>query len=206
MTNLTLWILVGLFVAVFLLPLPAVAPGRMPDRGARRAADVALGWVVLFFALHVYWYCGGHFASPGEVPPLSTPNRVEGAAGLHSVVPWVLNAVIELAWPVGALVCLTIARGRARGRLASAAQALVWVGCVLLLLRGVAGLLDDVTRATGVLPNGITGLSLQDTTGHAHLQWSGWAIDGYFLVGGIAFLLLAIRHRGRQPGLVARGG
>lgn len=201
MTSLTLWILVALFVAVFFLPIPArsaSAPDRMTDTGVRRtatAARVALGWVVLFFAFHVYWYCGGSFASPGELPPLSTPNRVEGAAGMHSLVPWVLNVVIELAWPVGALVCLTIARGRVDGRMAAVAQALAWVGCVLLLLRGVSGLVDDATRVTGLLPNGITGLSLQDTTGHAHLQWSGWVIDGYFLVGGIAFWFLPFRHR-----------
>jgi hypothetical protein len=203
MTNLTLWILVGLFIAVFFVPMPARSPARdrMTDTGFRRttiAARAALGWVVLFFAFHVYWYCGGHFASPGKLPPLSTPNRVEGSAGLHSVVPWILNAVIELAWPVGALFCLTIARGRVSGRTAWVVQALAWVGCVLLLLRGVSGLVDDATRATGLLPNGITGLSLKETTGDAHLQWSGWVIDGYFLLGGIAFWFLAFRQHPRR--------
>ena len=60
---------------------------------------------------------------------------------------------------------LAIARGWARGRLALAAAALVWAGCVLLLLRGGAGVIDDLTRATGLLPNGLTGLSTKDATG-----------------------------------------
>ena len=66
------------------------------------------------------------------------------------------------------------------------------------MLRGVPGILDDATRATGLLPNGITGLSLKDATGHAHLRWSDWAIDGYFLAGGIFFWLLAVHHRAQH--------
>jgi hypothetical protein len=65
---------------------------------------------------------------------------------------------------------------------------------VLLLLRGGAGILDDLTRATGLLPNGLTGLSTKDATGAADLRWSGWAIDAYFLAGGIIFGLLAVRY------------
>ncbi len=33
-----------------------------------RAAQVALGWVVLFSGFHLYWYLGGSFASPGKLP------------------------------------------------------------------------------------------------------------------------------------------
>jgi hypothetical protein len=180
----------------------AETPDRSADRRARRTTSTAysaLGWVVLFFAFHIYWYCGGSFASPGELPPLGAqPNHLETAAGLHSLVSWTVNLIVTGAWPLGALVCVTVARGWARGRLALATQALVWVGFVLLLLRGVSGLLDDVTRATGLLPNGITGLSLEATTGHVHLRWADWAIDSYFLVGGIVFWLLAVRYRAQR--------
>ena len=79
--------------------------------------------------------------------------------------------------------------------LALPAAALVWAGCVLLLLRGGAGVIDDLTRATGLLPNGLTGLSTKDTTGVADLRWPGWAIDIYFLAGGIIFGLLAVHYR-----------
>ncbi len=162
------------------------------------AAYVALGWVVLFFSLHIYWYLGGSFASPGELPPLVPGTHAAADGSAHArvqLVAWIVEVPVDSAWPIGALVCLAIARGWARGRLARAVKVLVWIGCVVLLLRGGSGLLDDVTRATGLLPNGITGLSLKATTGHAHLRWADWAIDAYFLAGGIIFSLLAAGYR-----------
>jgi hypothetical protein len=168
---------------------------RAPRGAARRtvrAAYLALGWVVLFFAFHVYWYLGGSFVSPGELP---------GAP--HSLVGWIFNVLVVVAFPLGALVCLAIARGWPRGRLAVAAATIAWLGCALLLLRGGAGVLDDLTRATGLLPNGITGLSVKEATGTAnpstYAQLSGWAIDAYFLGGGIIFSAVGIRYRGPGP-------
>ena len=143
--------------------------------------------MVLFFTVHVYWYLGGSFASPGQLP--GRP---------HSPVAWIFGIVVDVAFPLGAFVCLAIARGWARGRLVLPAAALVWLGCVLLLLRGGAGIIDDLTRATGLLPNGLTGLSTKETTGTAALPWSGWAIDAYFLAGGIIFGFLAVHYRAQH--------
>jgi hypothetical protein len=185
------------------------------DTIARRTTYVAytaLGWVVLFFSFHVYWYLGGSLASPGELPSLTPGTHSAAAGSAHArvqLVAWILEVPVDSAWPIGALVCLAIARGWARGRLARVVRILVRVGCGVLLLRGGSGLLDDVTRATGVLPNGITGLSLQATTGHAHLRWADWTIDSYFLAGGLVFGLLVLldrasRHHSRSrrgPGL-----
>lgn len=165
------------------------------------AAYTALGWVVLFFAFHVYWYLGGSLASPGELPPLMPGTHLAAAGSAHArvqLVAMIVEVPVDSAWPIGAWVCLAIARGWARGRLARVTKALVWVGCVVLLLRGGSGILDDVTRATGLLPNGITGLSLKATTGHAHLRWADWTIDAYFLAGGLIFWLLAALHHA-QP-------
>ena len=155
--------------AVLLLPRLLV-PRRLP-RKPRRAATLVPGT---------------HSAAAG-----SAHARVQ-------LVAWIVEVPVDSAWPIGALVCLAIARGWARGRLARVTKALVWIGCVVLLLRGGSGVLDDVTRTTGLLPNGITGLSLEATTGHTHLRWADWTIDGYFLAGGIIFWLLATLHR-KQP-------
>ncbi len=182
----------------------ATAPDGRADKRARRttcAAYVALGWIVLFFSFHVYWYLGGSLASPGELPPLVPGTHSAAAGSAHArvqLVAWIVEVPVDSAWPIGALVCLAIARGWAAGRLARVTQALVWIGCVVLLLRGGSGVLDDVTRTTGLLPNGITGLSLEATTGHTHLRWADWTIDGYFLAGGVIFWLLATLHR-KQP-------
>jgi len=173
------------------------------DRSVRRtayAAYTALGWVVLFFSFHIYWYLGGSLASPGELPPLTpgTHSAAGSAQARVQLVAMIVEVPVDSAWPIGAWVCLAIARGWARGRLARVTKALVWVGCVVLLLRGGSGILDDVTRATGLLPTGITGLSIKATTGHDQLRWADWTTDAYFLAGGIIFWRLATLHR-KQP-------
>jgi aminoglycoside 6'-N-acetyltransferase I len=174
---------------------------KRPARRTVHAAYTALGWVVLFFAFHIYWYLGGSLASPGELPPL-TPGAHPAAAGsMHArvqLVAWIVEVPVDSAWPIGAWVCLAIARGWARGRLVRVTRSLVWVGCVVLLLRGAGGIVDDVTRASGLLPNGITGLSTEATTGHVRLRWADWTIDTYFLAGGLIFWLLATLYQTKR--------
>jgi hypothetical protein len=91
-------------------------------------------------------------------------------------------------------VAAAISRGWAGGCLVKPVAILVRLGAVILVLRGGPGVVDDLTRAAGVR-TGITGLSTKQTTGMAHLTWSGWAIDTYFLIGGVIFTWLAIRQR-----------
>jgi hypothetical protein len=160
------------------------APRRAP--GCVRAANVALGWVVVFVGFHVYWYLGGSFASPGTLP--GEP---------RSLLGWTFNVLVYGAFALGLLVPLAISRGWVGGRLSRPVAVLVWLGALLLVLRGAAGIVDDLARAAGVR-TGITGLSTEQSTGLAHLTWSGWAIDGYFLIGGMIFTWLAVRQS-RQP-------
>ena len=153
----------------------------------------------MFFAFHVYWYLGGSFASPGKLPSLKH----------HSLVGWILEGLVDAAWPLGAWVCLAISRGWPKGRMRRAVSIVVCLGCTVLVARGVAGLLDDLTRAVGLLPNGITGLSHKQTMGAAYYRsasalWSGKVTDGYFFAGGLIFGVLA--HRYRPPRSRARHG
>jgi hypothetical protein len=158
-----------------------------------RVAYAALAWVVVFFAFHVYWYLGGTLASPfesGEQPGL-VPDSVGG---------WIFAMFETPAWPLGAWVCLAIARGWLRGRMRRAALFVVRLGCAALVLRGAAGLIDDLTRASGLLPNGISGISTESATGSTHVTASYWAIETYFLAGGLIFGLLGFRYRqARSP-------
>jgi hypothetical protein len=169
-------------------PIRRMQPGPPPSGGDRlpsvRAAYGALAWVVVFFAFHIYWYLGGSFASPGELPSLMPDH----------LVAWILEP-LNAAWPLGTWVCLAIARGWPRGRMRRVALIVAWLGCTVLLVRGVAGLIDDLTRAGGLLPNGLTGLSTKQTTGMTQVTVSGWAIDTYFFAGGLLFGLLAHRYR-----------
>ena len=171
--------------------IPAGHPRSHSERApAARAAYAALAWIVMFAAFHVYWFLGGSFGLSGELPSL-VPDSVAGWIGeVLELVPWLL----------GPWVTLAIARGWPSGRIRRAASIVVWLGCAVLVLRGGAGLIDDLTRAVGLLPNGITGLSHKQTMGAAYYQsaaalWSGNVIDGYFLTGGIIFGLLGCRYR-----------
>lgn len=162
-----------------------------------RVAYAALAWVVVFFAFHVYWFLGGSFGVGGEGYRRAP----------HSVAGWIFEVLVVAAFPLGAWACLAIARGWPRGRMRRTATVLVWLGCALLVVRGGAGLIDDLTRAVGLLPNGITGLSHNQTMGAAYYRstsaiWSGNVTDGYFLAGGIIFGLLGGRYR--QPRSEAR--
>jgi hypothetical protein len=156
-----------------------------------RVAYTALAWVIVFFAFHVYWNLGGSFGVGGE--------GYVGGAKLK-VVGWIVEVLGLVAFPLGAWVSLAIARGWPRGKMQRAATIVVWLACALLVVRGGAGLIDDLTRAAGLLPNGITGLSHKQTMGAAYYRsasalWSANITDGYFLAGGIIFGLLGWRYR-----------
>jgi hypothetical protein len=155
-----------------------------------RTACTALAWVVVFFAFHVYWYLGGSFGVGGEGYRRAP----------HSVAGWIYEVVVVSAFPLGAWVCLAIARGWPHGRMRRTATIIVWLACAVLVVRGGAAIIDDLTRAVGLLPNGITGLSHKQTMGAAYYRsasaiWSANITDGYFLAGGIIFGLLGWRYR-----------
>ena len=158
-----------------------------------RVAYVALAWVVVFFAFHVYWNLGGSFGVGGE-------GYLGGGGAKLKVVGWIVEVVAVAAVPFGVWVSLAIARGWPQGKTQRAAVIVVWLACTMLVLRGGAGLIDDLTRAVGVLPNGITGLSHKQTMGAAYYRsasalWSGNITDAYFLAGGLIFGLLGCRYR-----------
>jgi hypothetical protein len=151
-----------------------------------RAAHVALGWVLVFIGFHIYWYLGGSFGGPGKLPGWP-----------HAFIGWAFSVLVDGAFALGLLVPWAISRGRGFGRLAQPIGVLVWLGGVLLLLRGGSGVVDDLTRLTGLFPNGISGISTQEATGTTdpYVLWSGLAIDAYFLGGGVIFTWLAVRYR-----------
>ncbi len=162
------------------------APSRTQYQEPRpvRAANIALGWAVTFLAFHIYWYLGGSFVSPGKLPGWP-----------HTLAGWIVEALTEGIWALGLLVPLSISRGWARGRLAKPEAILVWLGCAILLLRGATGLIDDLCRVTGILPNGLSGISTKDATGTTTVTWPMWTIESYFLIGGLVFGALAISNR-----------
>jgi hypothetical protein len=151
-----------------------------------RVAYWAFAWVIVFLAFHVYWYAGGSFGHPGPLP---------GAP--HTLAGWVFQVLVVVAFPLGAGVTLAIARGWELGRFHRGAAIVVGLASVVLTLRGGAGVVDELARVTGLLPNGLTGLTREQVTGSAdpsaELLWSGRATDTYFVAGGLLFGWLAYR-------------
>ena len=158
----------------------------------RRWCAAAGVWVAAFTVAHVHWYAGGTAGKAGPLPELrldafSVAVWAGFAAGL--VVPW--------------------AAARRPTRLL---RAFLLAGAVLLLLRGGAGHLDDLLRATGH-DGGLTGLTVEQVLGTAHPSaaqlWTGRLTDAYFTLGGLLFAAAAARSgktRPQGPGGAPRAG
>ena len=170
------------------------------------AGYATFGWTVVFIAFHVYWFMGGRLGFGDAPDPI--PGR------RSSVVGWTFNVVVLAMFAAGLIVPLALVRSWGRKIPRWMLLALAWLGCAVLVVRGSAGIVGSLLRATSVLPRGLTGLSYEQTLGEAHPSaytlWSGTAIDAYFLIGGILFRLAARSYQRRSRdrrtiGLVAEG-
>ena len=102
---------------------------------------------------------------------------------------WFFTIAVPFMFATGLAAPIALLRVTAGGTSRRLLVALLWAGCLILVARGVSGLLDDVVRDLGMSNRGITGLSYQDTLGTAHPSAntlvSTAIIDGYFFLGGI---------------------
>ena len=148
-----------------------------------RALWWALTWAVLFTAMHAYWYLGGRIGF-GDAP-----NPLPGRPG--SLSGWIFTIVVALIFAIGLAVPAALLRDTVQGVFRRVLVASMWIGCLILLLRGTSGLADVAVRGLGISSGGITGLTYQDLLGTAHPSTytliSGDVIDGYFFLGGILY-------------------
>jgi hypothetical protein len=154
-----------------------------------RWAYTAWAWMVVFAAFHAYWLLGGHFGLAGPIPEPSLD---------------VFTIAVATMFAAGLVVPLAAARPWGRRLPAWMLVAALWTGSALLTLRGLAGVVDDLVRTTGILPNGLTGLTLEQTLGTASpatsAMWTGRVTDWYFTLGGLLFALAAVEQtRGTVP-------
>ncbi|MFD7020772.1 DUF3995 domain-containing protein [Streptomyces sp. NPDC059928] len=167
----------------------AGAPATSPN-ALRTVCRAAFIWVIVFIAFHVYWYFGGTFGfgdASATVPQTKT------------VGDWVFAVVISGMFLVGALVPFALHRPWGRAVPRWILHCCTWTGAALLLVRGVAGVVDTVVRDTGLMKNGLMGMTEEQVSGDAHpsayTQWSGTTIDLYFALGGVLFALAALWYR-----------
>jgi hypothetical protein len=161
----------------------------------RAAAYTAFGWVLVFLAWHVVWVVTG----------LKVPSAAEHH-GSARVVVQVFGVVVLLMTAVGVVLPLALAQSWGRRIPRRILLTLAWSGCALLGVRGLAGVGDDLVRASGLLPNGLTGMTTAQVTGSAHP--STWAVvaavatDVLFVLGGLAFGWAALsRSRDDREGV-----
>lgn len=133
----------------------------------------AYSWVAGFALIHVF-----AIVSNGEYGVGVDPGT--GDSGLSCVLP---NAVVIT-------ICLLAAgvlhrttgppRPLVPGWMVFAGA---WIGMPLLVLRGAATVVDEGLRLTGVMRYGLFDQSEDATSAWA--QWSGRAIDVYFVLGAV---------------------
>ena len=170
----------------------------LPD--GSRAPRAVFGWVLVFLAWHVVWLLTGL-----DVPTASVHH------GGERVVFYVLTGVVYLMVVAGVLLSIALRSRAWRRRVPRWAMvSATWFGTALLVLRGVSGVVDDVVRATGVLPDGLTGLTAAQTAGTADPStWAtvaGDATDLLFAVGGVLFTLTALAFRRNEGAPVQVAG
>jgi RsiW-degrading membrane proteinase PrsW (M82 family) len=122
-------------------------------------AQSAFVWVAVFIAFHVYWAFGGKI---GFGDATQTQPKADSAA------KWVFTILVGLTFLVGAIVPLAFYQDWGRR---IPAWMLAWscrIGAAILLLRGFSGVLDTSLRGTGLVCNGLTGLTYKEELGVAH--------------------------------------
>ncbi|WP_338258503.1 DUF3995 domain-containing protein [Dictyobacter halimunensis] len=154
------------------------------------AGYAALGWVIVFLVFHVYWAFGGRFGLGDASAPLP--------AFPHSVGAWLFTIIVFGMFVLGIIVPLAIVQSWESVFPRWMFLTACWIGSIVLIVRAVASMIDDFSRLTGILPNGLTGMTYAQITGDsqvsAYTLWSGRGIDVYFLLGGILYGIVAWRY------------
>jgi hypothetical protein len=155
----------------------------MTTTSSTHPAMRAFAWTAVFILWHGYWALGGDF----------------GFGDQESGFPdagWLFTVVVAGMFAAGLAVPLAVARDRGPRRLLAG---LLWAGAAVLAMRGVAGLLDDALRFSGLAERGLTGLPDEEVLGSAdpsaYTIWSTVGIDAFFAVGGALFGAAAWRVR-----------
>jgi hypothetical protein len=167
------------------------------SKSLRKAGIVAFVWVVVFDLAHVYWACGGKLGFGNEPESAIEPP-------VNSLGSWIFVVITGGMFLIGTIVPLALYQDWGRRVPAWMLSWCCWIAAVILLLRGVSAWIDTALRGTGLVRNGLTGLTYKQETGLAHPSLytlcSTSAIDSYFAIGGAIFLVVAITHRRSRRG------
>ncbi|WP_370639081.1 DUF3995 domain-containing protein [Cohnella sp. REN36] len=129
--------------------------------------------MVVFAAAHIYSALGGYYAVSSD-PGTHNIDSLEAAADI----------IVSIMCLAGVFVSL--AAVRSWGVLVPRWMVLIpaWAGCLLLVLRGGAGGIDQMMRVTGMLPYGFFG-----SAESAYVIWAGRVFDAYVMIGAILLVI-----------------
>ncbi|GAB7031742.1 hypothetical protein AB0G35_18915 [Streptomyces sp. NPDC021749] len=154
----------------------------------------AFGWLVVSFVWHV-WMGVDYRAAMGA----------EDAVPVWGFLAY--DGLIVAMSAGGAVVSLAAVRPWGRRLPGWLVTVPLWCGAGLLTVRGVPGLVEDLTTVTGLTPYGLLGLAEHPADPASGEFWAGMAINAYFFVGAVLMLPLAVLHqRGRATVTEPRGG
>ncbi|THA70899.1 DUF3995 domain-containing protein [Streptomyces sp. A0642] len=158
-----------------------------------RWAYAAVAWLVVSFVWHVQMGV-----------------MYEDSTGPDSVAPvWLFlayDALIVLLSAVG-VVCVLATVGPWGRRVPSRlVRVPLWIGCAVLTVRGVPGLVENVTTVTGLTPHGLLGLDKEAVDTRSWDFWKGMVINGYFFLGAVLLVpVTVLSRRGRGRAKATRG-
>ncbi|WP_367042916.1 hypothetical protein [Streptomyces sp. Je 1-332] len=72
-------------------------------------------------------------------------------------------------------------------------------GCVLLTVRGLPGLVENITVATGLTPHGLLGLDDEAADTGTWEFWKSMLINAYFFLGAVTLVPATLRYVRRVP-------
>ncbi|MFD7663052.1 DUF3995 domain-containing protein [Streptomyces sp. NPDC059788] len=149
-------------------------------RSQERWAWAAFGWMVTSFGWHLW---------------MGVEYRRAMAAGSDEAPVWLFLAydgLITAMSAAGAVIILATVRPWGGRFPVWMIRVPLWFGAVLLVVRGVPGLVENVTTATGLTPRGLLGRAAELADTGSGAFWTGMTINGYFFVGAVVLVPVAV--------------
>ncbi|MEU9101295.1 hypothetical protein [Streptomyces sp. NPDC048361] len=151
----------------------------------------AAAWLGVSFVWHV------QMGVMGAYDPDSVSTGPNGGGPLWLFLAY--DGLITLMSGAGAVCVLATVRpwgARAPGCLV---RVPLVIGCVLLTVRGVPGLVENITEAVGLTPHGLLGTSEKRIERGSWDFWKDMLINGFFFIGAVLLVPATRRHLRRTP-------
>jgi hypothetical protein len=151
-------------------------------RDSRWPGYASVAWLVAFAVSHIVLAI-----FPGDDP------TGDGPWGYTAYI--VYDLVLVGMSIVGAVVASATVRpwGRALPRWTVLTS--LWIGSVLLIVRGIPGMAENVLTVTGIAPHGLLGTINGVAADHSTMEfWSGMAINTYFFLGAVVLVPATVSY------------